>query len=456
MPTTTRLSALDASFLEIESPTAHMHVGWVATFLPPADGARPSFEDLRDHIEQRLRRAPRYRQRLAGVPLGLSPPEWVDDERFEIANHVIHSPSRDLAQAADAVFSIPLDRDRPLWELWVADDLLDGRIGVIGKAHHCLVDGIAAVELAALMLDPQPDPPAPGPDGWRPHRAPGALGRLAGGVRELVSRQAATARIPARAVRSPRSLFGFADEARQAAAALAGSLDPAPPAPLLNEPISSLRRLALLHRSVEDLLAIKRAFGVTLNDVALAACAGGVRDFMRAHDLRPERLKTMVPVNVRDHGAEAELGNRISFIFIDLPCHLADPAERVRAVHAATGDRKARGRPHGADTVLRALEAAPRPVQQLAAHAAASPRAYNLVISNIPGPREPLWMRGCRLERAHPVIPLSDRHALSIGLTTVGDGANFGIYADRRRIPDADVLANRIDLAVDELLALSA
>ena len=456
MPATTRLSALDASFLEIESPTAHMHVGWVATFLPPADGHRPTFAQLRDHIADRLCRAPRYRQRLADVPFGLGPPAWVDDDRFDIDNHVLHSPSRDLAQAADAVFSIPLDRDRPLWELWIADDLLDGRIGVVGKAHHCLVDGIAAVELAALMLDPEPEPPAQAPDDWHPHRPPGAFGRLAGGVRDVARRQAEAVRVPARAIRSPQSLFSFADEARRAAAALAGSLDPAPAAPLLNAPISPLRRLGLLHRPVADLLDVKRAFGVTLNDVVLAVCAGGMRDFMRVHGQAPERLKTMVPVNVRGKGAEAELGNRISFIFVDLPCQLADPVERLRAVHAATRDRKARGRPHGADAVLRALEVAPRPVQQLAAHAAASPLAYNLVISNIPGPREPLWMRGCRLERAHPVIPLSDRHALSIGLTTVGDGANFGVYADRRRIPDADVLAERIDLALDELLALSA
>jgi len=187
----------------------------------------------------------------------------------------------------------------------------------------------------------------------------------------------------------------------------------------------------------------------------LAVCAGGVRDFMLARGAEPERLKTMVPVNVRGDDAAADLGNRISFIFVDLPCDEPDPVVRLAQINEATTARKEAGDPRGADSVLRALGFAPRVVQQLAAHAAASSRAYNLTISNIPGPPETVWMRGCLLEAAHPVIPLSDRHALSIGLTTVGDGAHFGVYVDRKRIPDADMLAQRIDLAVDELLALA-
>jgi diacylglycerol O-acyltransferase / wax synthase len=456
MPATARLSALDASFLEIESSTAHMHVGWVATFLPPADGSMPTFEELRDHIARRLCRAPRYRQRLAGVPLGLNAPSWVDAEDFDIADHVLHSTSRDVRELADMAFSVPLNRRRPLWEMWIADQLADGRIGVVGKAHHCLVDGIAAVELAGLLLDPSPNPAAPEPDPWSPQPAPGPLDRVAGGVRDLMTGQAGMLAAQARAVSRPRRLFRFAEDARRAASALAGSLDPAPPAPLINEPISPLRRLALFSRPLEDLRTIKRSFATTLNDAVLAVCAGGVRDFMMARGVEPERLKTMVPVNVRGDDAAADLGNRISFIFVDLPCDEPDPVERLARIHAATSERKAAGNPRGADSVLRALGFAPRPVQALAAHAAASSRAYNLTISNIPGPPDTVWMRGCQLEAAHPVIPLSDRHALSIGLTTIGDGAHFGVYCDRKRIPDADMLAGRIDLAVDELLALAA
>jgi diacylglycerol O-acyltransferase / wax synthase len=449
-----RLSALDASFLEIESPTAHMHVGWVATFLPPADGPRPTFEELRDHIAARLWRAPRYRQRLAPVPLGLGVPRWTDDEDFDVANHVLHCPAHELAEVADMAMSVPLCREQPLWELWIADELADGRVGVVGKAHHCLVDGIAAVELAGMLLDPEPNPPPPKPVPWRPARPPGTLDAIAGGVRGLVRAELAVLGAPVRLARSPRRLLDLADEARRAAATLVETVDPAPPTPVLNEPISPLRRLALLSRPLDELARIKRHFGTTINDVVLSVCAGAVRDLFvtRGESVRP--LKTMVPVNVRDGGAAGELGNRISFIFIDLPCDQPDPLVRLMQVHRATSQRKRSGQPRVTDAAMRALGYTPRPVQQLAAHAAASPRAYNLAISNIPGLREPMYMRGCRLEAAYPVVPLSDRHALSIGLTTIGAQACFGVYADRRTLPDADVVAERVDLAIDELLAL--
>jgi diacylglycerol O-acyltransferase len=449
-----RLSALDASFLEIESPTAHMHVGWIATFLPPADGVRPTFSQLRDHVADRLGRAPRYRQRLAPVPLGLGVPRWADDESFDVEHHVLHAPARDLAEVADMAMSVPLSRERPLWELWIADELADGRIGVVGKAHHCLVDGIAAVELASLLLDPEPEAPAPVPERWRPAPPPGRLGMLADAALGLVRAQQKVLGAPARLATSPRRLLGFAGEARRVASAVVDTVDPAPTVPLINEPISPLRRLALLERPLDDLVRIKRHFGTTLNDVVLAVCAGGVRDLFEARGEPAEPLKTMVPVNVRGNGAAGELGNRISFIFVDLPCDEADPVLRLRRVNRVTSARKRAGQPGVADAALRVLEYAPRPLQQVVAHAAASPRAYNLVISNIPGPPEPLYMRGCRLEAAHPVIPLSDGHALSIGLTTVGDRACFGLYADRRALPDADLVAGRLDLAIDELLGL--
>src|SRR5918992_3029636 len=177
-----RLSALDASFLDVETATAHMHVGWAAAFDPPDDGPSPSFEQLRDPISRRLHRAPRYRQRLAGVPFGLSRPVWVDDDGFEIDRHVRRAPTGDLRELAGTVLSTPLSRDRPLWEMWIADGLDAGGIGVVGKAHHCMVDGIAAVELAALVLDPQPEPPSEPADRWLPQPAPGRATRLMEGM----------------------------------------------------------------------------------------------------------------------------------------------------------------------------------------------------------------------------------------------------------------------------------
>jgi len=153
-----RLSALDASFLAVEGPTAHMHVGWAATFAPRANAHRPSFETLFRHIAGRLDRAPRFRQRIAPDALGLNAPLWVDAEDFEPADHIHRSAADRLEDLADAVLSEPLPRDRPLWEFWIAPDLADGRIGLVGKAHHCMVDGIAAVALGSLLLDAEPEP----------------------------------------------------------------------------------------------------------------------------------------------------------------------------------------------------------------------------------------------------------------------------------------------------------
>ena len=169
----TRLSALDDSFLAVESPTAHMHVGWASIFEPPADRPRPSFEELREHIGGRLSRAPRFRQKISSAPLGLDSPSWVDDAEFDIGDHVRKIDSGDLDEIVADCMSEPLDHAQPLWELCVADELADGRIGVVGKAHHCMVDGIAAVELASVLLDPTPEPPAADRDGWRPREARG-------------------------------------------------------------------------------------------------------------------------------------------------------------------------------------------------------------------------------------------------------------------------------------------
>lgn len=151
-----RLSALDAMFLELERPHAHMHVGWSAILDPPPGGGAPSYERLRDHIAGRLGHAQRFRQRLAGVPLGAARPVWVDDERFEIANHVRTAGSAPLQEVMDTVLSEPLRRDRPLWELWVVDDVGEGRTALVGKAHHCMVDGLGAVAFGAMLADPSP------------------------------------------------------------------------------------------------------------------------------------------------------------------------------------------------------------------------------------------------------------------------------------------------------------
>jgi diacylglycerol O-acyltransferase / wax synthase len=443
-----RLSALDASFLEVETATAHMHVGWAAAFDAPDDGPAPSFEQLRDHISRRLHRAPRYRQRLAEVPLGVSQPVWVDDDGFDLDRHVRRAPTGDLRELAGTVLSTPLARDRPLWEMWIADELDDGRLGVVGKAHHCMVDGIAAVELAALLLDPQPDPPPEPPDGWLPRPAPGPATRLLEGALHRAAGQLSLVGTAARLVTTPTRL---AAGAQSAARALLSSLAPASPVGALNDPISPYRALSTLSRPLEELRAIKRAHRCTVNDVVLAAACGGVRRYLERRGEEPGRLKAMVPVNVRSDGANGELGNRISFIFLDLPCGEPEPGRRLRDIAATTKEAKQADEPAGATTVLDLAAAAPSPIQRAMSRLVASPRTFNVVVSNIPGPQEPLWMLGCRLREAFPVVPLADRHALSVGFTSVAGGAFFGVYADRDAVADAECLADDIGHELDEL-----
>ncbi|HEX3317437.1 MAG TPA: wax ester/triacylglycerol synthase family O-acyltransferase [Solirubrobacteraceae bacterium] len=452
MPST-RLSALDASFLEVESTTAHMHVGWAATFSPPDDARRPSSEELQGHIAARLGRAPRYRQRLARVPFGLHDPEWADHAAFDPAEHIRASGATDLGGLVADVLSHPLRRDRPLWELWIADQLADGRIGMVGKAHHCMVDGIAAVELSTLLLDAAPHPEHYTPDGWHAAPAPAPLELLGRGLVDRAREQLALALTPWRLLASPRRLLGAPVRALHATRAVGDALSPSPPATPFNQPSSSLRHLATLRRPLDDLRRVKARFGTTVNDVVLAACAGAARTFLLARGHEPMRLKTKVPVNVRD-GEAGDLGNRISFMFVGLPCDEPDPLMRLFDVHHQTAARKRGGVPEEGDAVLRAAGYAPPPVQRVLSRLMASPRMFNLVVSNIPGPRIPLWLRGCRLEEAYPVVPLADRHAVSIGMTTVRDDACFGLYADRTTLPDADALARDLDVAVDELLGL--
>jgi diacylglycerol O-acyltransferase / wax synthase len=449
-----RLSALDQSFLFVESPTAHMHVGWASVFEPP-DGGGPGFEELRDHVARRIRRAPRYRQMIQPIPLGLNAPVWVDDEQFDVSRHVVPARSDQFGEIVSACMSEPLPHDRPLWQLCIAERLEDGRVGVVGKAHHCMVDGIAAVELASLLLDDEPDPPEPEHDRWSPQPAPARSDLMLSGLTDFVRDELNLAALPARIANSPRSALGLAGRVTRAGRALVSSARPARLAGRLNRPISSARQLGLLSRRFEDLQRVKAAFGVKLNDVLLAAAAGGVRRFQHDRGEAPIPLKTMVPVSVRDDGAADALGNRISFIFVDLPCDEPDTARRLRRIHAETRQRKGAGEPQGADDLLQSVSYAPTPVRGAVSRIVASPRTFNLTVSNIPGLTQTMYMRGCRLAEVYPVVPIADRHALSIGMTTLQGGAFFGLYADPLVLPDVDELARDIDAEIDELIELS-
>ena len=451
--TADRLSALDASFLAVESPTAPMHVGWVSSFDAPDDGPHPGFPELFEHLAARLELAQRYRQKLAGVPLGLHEPMWVDDPDFDAADHLLHAEGEDLDALVDAIFSTPLPRDRPLWQMWIADGLPDGRIAMIGKMHHCMVDGAAVVELGNLILDAEPDAADRAGDGeWTavPEPTPGV--RLARAVADRAADGASLAFAPVRIAGSPSRWRALPGLAGRGARTLSQTLLPPAPGSSLNRPGSPRRHHVRMTRSLDDVRALRRRFGVTPNDVVLATCAGALRRFSERRGETPQGLKVMVPADVRG-AQDAEGGNRISFVFFELPCDEPHPILRLEAVHRATSQRRDNGAAEDVDAAFRVLALTPGPVQRALAHAFAHPRMSNLTISSVPGPAVPRYMLGCRLREVHSAVPLSERHALSIGVVTVAGHACFGIYADAETLPDADALRDDLDAAFDELLA---
>jgi WS/DGAT/MGAT family acyltransferase len=452
-----------------------MHVGWVSLFYPPERGAPPGSGELIEHIAARLVRAPRFRQRLAEVPLGLHEPVWVEDEGFDVEAHLHAAPDgEDVGALTDRVLSEPLARDRPLWEMWIASGLPDGRVALIGKAHHCMVDGVALMQLGNLLLDRRPDSRPQG--GGRRARttaeaggsqtgstgaagdgdasgAPSATERLGRAVLDRAVEGATVALAPLRLAGTPARAARVPGVAIRGARTLAHTVLPPAPASPLNRAGSGERHMVRVTRPLDDIRSVRKRFGVSPNDVVLAACAGALRRFAERRGDEPGPLKAMVPADVRSGSDAAGSGNRISFLFIELPCHERDPVRRLLAVNRATAQRERDGEAADVDAALRGLALAPRTLQRAIAHAVAHPRLFNLVVSSIPGPAVPRYLRGCRLAEIHPAVPLAERHALSIGVVTVAGRACFGLYTDARTLPDADSLAGDLEHALDQLLA---
>jgi WS/DGAT/MGAT family acyltransferase len=416
-------------------------------------------DELRRSIAGRLRHAPRFRQRLAFTPGGFAEPVWVDDERFDIAEHVIAlaEPGQVLPRArfdelCDAVLSLPLDRTRALWSLHVAPLLDDGSLGLVMKAHHAMVDGKSAVELALLLLDLSPDAPEAQADDWVPQPAPSSARLALDAMVDTGGESLRAAAGFARAVTSPR----LAGTLRRAALAVGEDLLRSAPASYVNAPLSAQRILLHHTHEIEPLIAAKARLGVTLNDVALTAVSGALRELALRAGERPQPLKAMVPVSTRAPEQAADLGNQISFVFVDLPVQVGSAADRLEAIRVATARFKQQDRAAGGAAILGSLGAMPAPVKEAAARMAAAPRTYNLTVSNVPGPRIPVWLRGCELREAVPVIPLADGHALSIGIFSYADRITFGAYADPHALPHVGDLPLALCASVLDVCALAA
>jgi WS/DGAT/MGAT family acyltransferase len=454
-----RLSALDTSFLQVETPSAHMHVGWSATLELP-DGARELDPDaLAERIAARLHLAPRFRQRVVPAPLG--EPLWADDPAFRVDRHVsVVQPEgvesgRGARTAMDALaadfLSSQLDRSRPLWELVVVPRAGPGRAAVLGKVHHAMVDGIAAVELGTLLFDLAPDAALPEPADWDPEPAGGGMRLAVDAVADSAVEQFRAARRMASLGLQPRRTLRIAETMRRAALSLAEDVvRPAPPS-FLNREIGPARALVTERVLLRRLDRIKARRGVKLNDVVLALVAGTLRRFAAVAEVDPAPVRAMVPVSVRDAADAAGDGNRITFAFVDLPLDEPQADRRLALVHARTQELKESGRISGSDALLRSAVQLPGFLKERGARLAASPRMYNIAVSNVPGPRVPLYAAGAMVEAIHPVIPISEGHAIAIGVLTYRDNLHFAAYVDPDALPDAAELAPLFRNAVTEL-----
>src|SRR4051794_20058050 len=453
-----RLSPLDGSFLRLESPHSHMHVGFSAVFAAPSGRARPSVEALRERAAGRLHEVPWCRWRLDPAPLGLSEPRWIDDVRFDLAAHILAltQPDDRVSYASfealrSTVLSAPLDRSRPLWQIFLVPQLEDGRVGMVGKIHHALVDGLAALQIVNLIVDSEPDVASQPPVSWQPRGRPGRVGwtldavtrTFADGVGVLRAGATAATHPPATAANAVRG-------ARRVLAAVTEEvLSPAPPS-ALNAQIGARRTLVGYHARRDELRAARRGGG-TLNDIGLAAVAGAVRALLQ-HDGEPptEPLKAMVPVSLRRPGDTAA-GNQISMITIALPVHLDSAIERVGWVREQTARLKQDDRPVGRHKLYQAAGLLPAPLRSPAAKAMATARQFNLTVSQSPAPRGSLFLLGCELEEVYSVVPITAGHPLAIGMVRYRQELFFGCYADPDALPQVHQLPALIEAELREL-----
>jgi WS/DGAT/MGAT family acyltransferase len=451
-----RMSTLDAGFFFIEDENTPMHVGSVAVFAGPP----PSYGDLVRLLVAKLPRVPRYRQRVRTIPMNLGRPVWTDDGHFEILYHVRHTAvpapggADQLRNLAGRVFAQRLDLAKPLWEMYLVEGLAGGRWAIISKVHHCMIDGVAGWDLAALLLDARSDAEPPRPSAWAPASAPSTVELLVDGLRDVVGlplRQ--LARIPALATSllSRGELLAFGRGLPSTARRLGGRA-----ARSLNGPSGPHRRWEWTEASLGEVKRIRAAFGGTVNDVVLAAVSRGFRDLLagRGELVADQVVRSLVPVSVRAEAEQGTLNNRVSAVLVNLPVGEPDPQRRLGLIRDQMDDLKQTRQAVGAQALTelagfaaptllalgtRMMMRFPQPVMQAAT-------------TNVPGPRFPLYLLGRPMVQIYPYVPIGNNIRISIGIFSYLDQLNFGVNADFDAIPDIAVLSAGIRAGIDELL----
>ena len=452
-----RLTGLDSSFLHLERGASHMHVAAAMVF----EGSAPAYDDLVDHLLGRLHLVPRYRQRLAFVPLNQGRPVWVDDPHFNPAFHVRHtalpSPGSEeqLRMLCGRVFSQALDRARPLWELWLVEGLSEDRFALLSKTHHALVDGVSGVDIATVLFDTAADPtPTPAGPPWIARPLPTDAQLLADALIERATVPAEIARGVRATLRGPRQVAARLGRALEGAGALAHvGLQTAPPSSL-NVRIGPHRRFSWVTGDLDAFKAVKNALGGTVNDVVLAAVAGALGRQLRAHGEPTEDLvlRALVPVSVRAAAEHGALGNRVAAMWAPLPVGEVDPVARLLQISRAMDGVKESGQAIGAQMLTELTGFAPPTIVAQAARLQVRQRLFNVVVTNVPGPQFPLFMLGRRLHSAFPMVPLAANQALGIAIMSYDGQLDFGLNADFDAIDDLEAVAEHLRAAIDELV----
>jgi diacylglycerol O-acyltransferase len=452
-----RLTALDTSFLHLEDDSAHMHVASVMLF----DGDPPPHDELIAAIESRLHLVPRYRQKLAFVPFGQGRPRWVDDPHLNLSYHVrktaLPAPGSEeqLRALAGRVLAQQLDRDKPLWEIWVVEGVEGGCFALVCKTHHALVDGISGVDIVTVLFDlsPEPSEPAEPERRWLPAPTPSRTQLLSEALLERATVPTEIARSVRAIFRAPRQIAeGLRDSLVGVGAMAWAGMNPAPPSPY-NCSIGPHRRFTWVRTELGDVKAIKNSLGGTVNDVVLATVSGALGRHLhrRGETLSGRELKAMVPVSVRAEEDRGALGNQVAAMMAPLPVWCEDPARRLEIVNESMAGLKDSGQAVGAQVLTQLSGFAPPTIMTQASRLMARQRMFNVVVTNVPGPQMPLYLMGHELRELFPMVPLARNQALGVAIMSYNGKMNFGLVGDYDAMHDLDDLADDFQASLAEL-----
>ena len=454
-----RLTPLAASFLEAEDvdESASLAIGALAVF----EGPPPDFDAFVRGIAGRLPLVPRFRQKVRRAPLDLAAPVWVEDPDFDIDWHIRHTAlpapgGRDeIERLVSRVMSRRMDRSRPLWEYWFCEGLGGGRWALLSKLHHSMVDGVSGSDLLELLLDPTPTPPDPLPDVWAPAAPTSAAAFTTAALGALAFTPLRVAYAVTSALATPRRLALTAAGSLQGLWQLAAAVRPVHESSLTG-PLDGSRRYAWTDVSLTDIRAVRAAHGVTVNDVALAAVAGGFRRLLLSRGEVPaaHTLRTLVPVSTRVPGQPSTPGNQVSLLLPYLPVDLAEPVARLEAVHDRIRDLQDSHEPLAGQSITSLAAYGPflSVSEGIRLGLRLPQRQIATVTTNVPGPRETLYALGRELQELLPYVPIADRVRIGVAIFSYRDTLTFGLTGDYSAAPDLALLAEAIHESLDELV----